>query len=468
MSLVSHRTSLLRLRLCRPVVHMWLIVLLFWWAVWLRKYTDLIPGIQLRIPVLDTAETMLFAVWSAVLFFVYGLHVGIYELHKPLHTYYSKFLRTRGMWFLLLFATAYLWFGYLFVSGISRFVIVWAGVWFLVLWTVIDRVRNSRNNALEIASPYRISLVGDDKRMCYQVIEQLASYPMYTIVWQYMTFDDRSISSNTEIVIVVGQVSHDELQRIADTSRIRGMSLYHISDLNSLDNIITTSSRVWPLLALAYNDSPLTWWWRVIKRCIDLVWSVVWILVCLPLFCVVAILIKIDSPGPVFYVQPRVGKWEKQFMFVKFRSMYTHMSVWKKYGGDSAWKLKKELMDSDANVRKGELQKIENDPRVTRVWRFLRSTSIDELPNLFSVLRGDMSLVWPRPHEPFEVARYQSWHKRLLSVKPWIVGYAQLYGRDTVPFSQEAKLDLYYIQHWSLLMDMYVLINTVKVVLGGR
>lgn len=115
-------------------------------------------------------------------------------------------------------------------------------------------------------------------------------------------------------------------------------------------------------------------------------------------------------------------------------------------------------MDGKSNVRRGELQKIKDDPRVTKLGKFLRKTSLDELPSLFSVLMGTMSLVGPRPHELFEVDRYKTRQKRLLSIKPGITGYAQLFGRDTLIFNDEAKLDLYYIQHRSLLLDIYVVI----------
>ena len=114
------------------------------------------------------------------------------------------------------------------------------------------------------------------------------------------------------------------------------------------------------------------------------------------------------------------------------------------------------------------MPKIENDPRVTRVGRFIRKTSLDELPNLFCVWIGSMSIVGPRPHMPNEIAQYQSWQKRLLSIKPGITGYAQVFGRDKLSFEQEAKLDLYYIQHRSLFLDLYVIIMTIRVLFKGR
>ena len=128
--------------------------------------------------------------------------------------------------------------------------------------------------------------------------------------------------------------------------------------------------------------------------------------------------------------------------------------------------LKKNLLKQ--NERSGPLFKIKNDPRVTKFWKFLRKSSIDELPQLFCVLIWTMSLIWPRPHLPDEVKNYENWQKRLLSIKPWISGYAQVFGRDNLSFSEEAKLDLYYIQNRSIFLDFYVILATFKVVFKGK
>jgi lipopolysaccharide/colanic/teichoic acid biosynthesis glycosyltransferase len=142
--------------------------------------------------------------------------------------------------------------------------------------------------------------------------------------------------------------------------------------------------------------------------------------------------------------------------------MYTNMSVG--YGGKEAEDLYQKLIESDANNRKGILPKIKDDPRVTKLGKILRKTSLDELPQLFQIFIGDMALVGPRPHLPNEVAKYEPWMKRVLSIKPGITGYAQVFGRDNLPFEEEARLDLYYIQNWSLSMDLYVIFATFGVV----
>ena len=181
---------------------------------------------------------------------------------------------------------------------------------------------------------------------------------------------------------------------------------------------------------------------------------------------IVAIAIKIESKGPIIYKSKRVGKHGKLFTFLKFRSMYTHLSVG--YGGKDAEKLYAKLIKSDANVRQWVLPKIQNDPRVTKIGRFIRKTSLDELPQLFCVLRGTMSLVGPRPHLLNEVEKYADRQKRLFSIQPGITGYAQVFGRDDLDFEEEAKLDLYYIQNRTIFMDIYIMFATFGVVFKGK
>jgi lipopolysaccharide/colanic/teichoic acid biosynthesis glycosyltransferase len=150
---------------------------------------------------------------------------------------------------------------------------------------------------------------------------------------------------------------------------------------------------VGPLVVTAWRSSPLNERRRVVKRGGDFLFAFVGLLVLSPLFLVIGFIIKVTSPGPVFYIQERVGKQKQLFRFVKFRSMYTHLSTGPGYGGADAEKLYEQLIHSEQNVRVGILPKIADDPRVTPIGKWLRKTSLDELPSLRSVLMGDMSLV---------------------------------------------------------------------------
>lgn len=193
----------------------------------------------------------------------------------------------------------------------------------------------------------------------------------------------------------------------------------------------------------------------IIKRFIDIALSGLFLTFFWLPGLVMALAIKLDSPGPVFYVQPRVGKDGRLFNFYKFRSMCE--------GAES-----KQDYFENFNELSGPMFLLKNDPRVTRVGRILRRLSIDELPQLINVLKGDMSLVGPRPQVPREVANYKDWHKKRLSVTPGVTGPWQVLGRNELPFEEMVKLDLNYIQNWSLMLDTKLLLQTIPAVIGRR
>ena len=191
------------------------------------------------------------------------------------------------------------------------------------------------------------------------------------------------------------------------------------------------------------------------KRATDIVISVVGLVILSPLFLLIALAIRVNSPGPVIFRQVRVGKNEQLFDFFKFRSM--------REGAEGE---KEELLDW--NEATGPLFKIRNDPRITAVGRFLRRTSLDELPQLLNVLAGHMSVVGPRPATPEEVERYQPWHKRRLEVAPGITGLWQVSGRSELTFDEMVLLDLYYIENWSPVSDLQIMLRTVPKVIVGE
>ncbi len=192
----------------------------------------------------------------------------------------------------------------------------------------------------------------------------------------------------------------------------------------------------------------------IVKRGIDIIGGLVGCVIALIATIFVGIAIKIESPGPIFFKQKRVGKNGRYFYIYKFRSMYT-----------DAEERKKELMAQ--NEMKGLMFKMTDDPRITKVGKFIRATSIDELPQFFNVLKGDMSLVGTRPPTVDEFKQYKVYHKRRLSIKPGITGMWQVSGRsDIEDFEEVVRLDLQYIDNWSLAMDFRILIKTIVVVFG--
>jgi lipopolysaccharide/colanic/teichoic acid biosynthesis glycosyltransferase len=195
---------------------------------------------------------------------------------------------------------------------------------------------------------------------------------------------------------------------------------------------------------------------RAVKRAIDVVGATVGLVLLLPVFAVIAALIKLTSPGPVLYQSRYLGERARPFVGYKFRSMVDRAD-------DMKWSM------SHLNHMRGPAFKIRNDPRVTRVGRVLRKYSLDELPQLWSVLRGDMSLVGPRPPLPEEFQRYEAWHRGKLAVTPGITCYWQINGRSDIhEFDEWMQLDLKYIQEWTLWTDIKILIRTVPAVLWGH
>jgi lipopolysaccharide/colanic/teichoic acid biosynthesis glycosyltransferase len=202
-----------------------------------------------------------------------------------------------------------------------------------------------------------------------------------------------------------------------------------------------------------------------VKRCLDIVGSVLALLILTPLMILIAIAIKLTSPGPVLFRQMRLGESEKSFPFLKFRSM----SAKADHAIHEAYIKRFIAKQTDTAGGGGKIFKMQADPRITRVGRFLRRTSLDEIPQFFCVLVGDMSLVGPRPPLPYEVAAYETWHRRrLLAVRPGITGSWQVEGRSRVTFDEMVRMDIAYARTWSLWMDIKILLRTPRAVLGGN
>lgn len=203
------------------------------------------------------------------------------------------------------------------------------------------------------------------------------------------------------------------------------------------------------------------------KRVLDVIAALIGLILAAPLAAIIAILIKLTSPGPVLFKQVRVGKDGREFVLYKFRSMYV--------GSDDSRhreyiKLFIEGRDEELRKLQGDkkLYKMTSDDRVTPIGKFLRRTSLDELPQLINVLRGEMSMVGPRPHLPYEVELYKDWHRRRLEGMPGITGWWQIHGRSRVPFDEAVRMDLWYLEHQSLILDIRIMLRTITKAIVGR
>lgn len=216
----------------------------------------------------------------------------------------------------------------MFAQGISRFIILFAAGAGLVVLSLFDLFWNTLNSRVEMRNPYRILALYQNHDLLDQFLDEFEDYPIYDI--RAITFEEYDSTrrwDGLDIVVVLGTQDQNLLQTIADHARIHGKSLYHVPESYFLEDLVSTSSRLGPIVALEYKPSPLDGWFRVRKRLFDFTGAVFAIIILSPIFLIIAIAILIDSRGPVFFVQKRIGRKGKEFSFVKFRSMYTQFST---------------------------------------------------------------------------------------------------------------------------------------------
>lgn len=210
-------------------------------------------------------------------------------------------------------------------------------------------------------------------------------------------------------------------------------------------------------------ETKLIGWNKILKRIFDIVVSAVALVFLSPVFLAVATAVALETGLPILYKSARVGQGKK-FPMYKFRSMRPEFCVGDEYGGEEAENLHNKLT-SEQSGRQGIIPKVERDPRVTGVGKVIRRYSLDELPQLWNVFIGQMSLVGPRPHLPTEVAKYSKHHHKVLAIKPGITGLAQVNGRSDIDFEEEVRLDRYYIEQWSFWLDLQIILRTIPAVL---
>ncbi|MCG3150442.1 MAG: hypothetical protein PCFJNLEI_03928 [Verrucomicrobiae bacterium] len=257
------------------------------------------------------------------------------------------------------------------------------------------------------------------------------------------------------VIFNIGQTYFNEVEQAILACETEGVEAWLVADFVKTSIARATIDEFGGKPVLVFRSTPDISWQLVGKRLLDIAGATFGLLILGPLVMAPAALaIRLTSPGPILFRQKRSGLHGRLFTMYKFRSMV-----------DEAEMLRVEL--EVFNEASGPVFKMKQDPRVTPVGRFIRRTSIDELPQLWNVLNGDMSLVGPRPPIPSEVSKYDPWHRRRLSMKPGLTCLWQISGRSTVGFEQWMKLDLEYIDHWSLWLDIKILLRTIPVVFGG-
>ena len=353
----------------------------------------------------------------------------------------------------------------------SRFIVL-AGWIFSIIFVFIGRIlirgiqkiflKNGIgiNNLLVVgdgsAAENIIRLFNKDKTFGYRIAKQMKDIPddltetMNKIIKKY------EISEILQCVDIGRQKSLD----LVDFCHERHLTYKYIPNLFEAQaiNVEVWDAAGFPVIEL--KRTLLDGWRKILKRVFDIVASAIAIVIFSPVLIITAIAIKLNSKGPVFFTCQRIGQGGKPFFYFKFRSMI-----------DEAHKMRydpefrKNIKDLRGWNKDNPMIKYKGDPRVTKAGKFIRRYSIDELPEFFNVLFGKMSLVGPRPHEPEEVAKYRKRHKKVLTIKPGITGMAQVSGRSDLEFSEEVRLDVYYIENWSFKLDLYILFKTPLILL---
>lgn len=432
----------------------------------------------LQILPIDSLNRYLGAFWLALVIWAFLLRLrGEYErmrLQGYLHVVGAYLFN--GLIFLVLFAGGAFLFGLQFVSRIFIGVYILTTLaWILcfrlgVLWMAHSARSRGYNyrNILIVGTGRRaqefLDLVNQHREWGYRIVGFLdkdakmvggaiKDYKVLGVLEDLPGILEKQVID--EVVFVVPRAWLSSIDRYILYCESVGVPATLSTDFFDLEIAAGVPKEIQGFTFLTFETSRLKETELVFKRLFDVVVSLVALAFASPLLLVTAAFIKLTSKGPVFFKQERCGKNGRRFTLYKFRSMVV----------DAEARLE-EL--KALNEMSGPVFKIKNDPRLTRIGKFIRKTSIDEFPQFWNVLKGDMSIVGPRPPLPSEVQQYQPWHRRRLSMKPGITCIWQVSGRNEIDFDQWMRLDLQYIDRWSLWLDVKILFQTVKAVFSAR
>lgn len=453
-------------------------------AYQIRSRTDLIPGIQLPIHLEQ------FPTWDNYRWFSIAASFSLVLIVAFRRGYALKVTTAKNREFLQVLFSTIIWLGfimaYFFLTRQTYFSRLALGFTFIftLLFMGLGRglIRSTHHFFLKTGrGKHKILFIGINeitkrifdelhKNNRYEIVGALDEkkdttplpFPFLGTISQMKYFVKKLYID--EVIQTKQDLSETQSKDILEFCREHHLQYSFVPDLLEVQLTNVELSQIASLPLISLKPTPLDGWGRVLKRTFDLIGSSLILIITSPIILLTIIGIKLDSKGTIFFkyldngkIAKRVGEKGALFHCYKFRTMKmnTHNERY--------------TLLADQNKRKGSpMVKISNDPRITRVGRFLRKFSLDELPQIFNVIKGEMSLVGPRPHLPEEVAQYKKHHKFVLTLKPGITGMAQVHGRSDLDFEEEVKLDTYYIEHWSPWLDLKILVRTLFVVLSGE
>lgn len=473
------------------------VVVGFFVAKEIRLVTDLIPWVHLPIQTISSDSLLYFAVSGGILYilllathWLYNIQISNSKIKE-----FLDILRYSIYWFLFFAVGVFLWKWIIYEGeDIPRLIIFFTFI-FTLLFSSLGRIilNNIQGSLLRkgLIPKRRIILIHNksDEKM-QDLYDDIEDSKIYNIVWYVNEHPVQGVQKSAylwsieklekllkhhkcdEILYIESSFWKKDLFYIWDLCKTFGIRYRYITNSFDITKANTTLSLINKTPVIEIQSTPLENWGRVIKRTIDIIGSILWIILTLPLVVIVGILIKVEDPSwPIIYKNRRIGQDGKVFDCLKFRYIQwkyctkeSYNPSWKK---DSALEYEQELIKKQ-NKRSWPLYKIKDDPRKTKIWTLIEKYSIDEIPQFFNVLLWNMSLVGPRPHQPREVMKYEQYQRRLLTIKPGITGMAQVHWRETNNFVKEAKLDIFYIENWSVLLDMKILLKTFWTILKRK
>ncbi|OGH70712.1 MAG: hypothetical protein A2754_02625 [Candidatus Magasanikbacteria bacterium RIFCSPHIGHO2_01_FULL_47_8] len=359
----------------------------------------------------------------------------------------------------------------------SRFLVL-AGWLLAMLYVFLGRllIRGLKSLLYRAGVGLRRTVIIGQASIAEIIIDTLRSKPYlgYKVIGNFDHFTNSTIATllkktPDEIIFTDPKADEEEALSAIDFANQHHVVFKYSADLFDTISTNMAVSTVAGIPIIELRRTRLTGWGKIIKRFVDIVGSLVLLVLSLPVFLVTSIIILLETGFPVIYKNERVGQSGKKFFTLKFRSMFQKDSTGKQFGSSGKKALQKEAeLIKTNNSKSGPVYKIKNDPRITPTGNFLRRFSLDELPQFWNVLKGEMSLVGPRPHQPREVNNYEKRHSILLAIKPGITGLAQISGRSNLTFEEEARLDTFYIENWNFLLDLIILIKTPFIVLKRK
>ena len=455
-----------------PIIEMSGVIGIFFVAYYLRQITDGIPFMQLPVPYISPDQFLPFILTGACLWWAIFAHAGLYRYdgERPLLDIIRRVIIHAGLWFLFYIAFVYLSIGFIFAREIPR-LIIWY-VWILAtllaiciriaLYTLMSILYRwhmiSRTRILVIDSPENQYSLEKNISSEYMYIHSTAIDEIYTMIRE----------KRVDIVLSLTQLSDTSVKEIVRLCSIYWVSYSYPRIPQYVYDISHQEGFIAGIPVVSSSALAMSAWDRITKRTLDILLSSLGLIILSPLFLIIMLAVKIeDSAWPALYRNRRIWIRGNEFSLYKFRYMYWKYCVKDAYGiskkSDTALEYEEELREK-ADTRTGPLYKIKDDPRKTYIGHIVEKLSLDELPQLWNVLRWDMSLVWPRPHQPREVALYDEHHHQVLTVKPGITGMAQVSGREQNSFDEEVAYDIYYIEHYSILLDILIIMKTIWVV----